>query len=78
MLGGCCKCGIGGMLILREALAWRWFCYDLLSYPRIPVGTQSAADGDAAPEHGGRALQLASLLRTYSLPFGNHLYARIW
>lgn len=54
------------------------FCYDLLSYLHIPVGTQSAADGDPAPEHSGRALQLASLLRTNSLPFGNHLYARIW
>lgn len=60
-------------LVLRDAL-----CYDLLSCsPRTPVGTQSAADRDPAPEHRGRALQLASLLGTRSIPFGNHLYARI-
>ena len=43
-----------------------------------PAGTQGAADRDALAEHGGGALQFAALLGTKSLPFGNHLHARVW
>lgn len=67
-------------MIEREALVFRnHFRYDLIScLSCVPVGTQSAADGDPTAEHRGRALQLASFLGTKSLSFRNHLYARIW
>lgn len=60
----------------REGFVLGNFLFSCL--PCAPAGTQSAADGDASPEHCGRALQLAAFLGTESLPFRNHLYARIW
>lgn len=51
-------CRSRSMVIEREALVFRnYFCYDLIScLSCIPVGTQSAADGDPTAEHRGRAL----------------------